>query len=115
VVALVARDALSGWLAAAIVGRDVLVLALYPIVQKGAATKIRVNFVGKTATAALLVGLTGLALNETSLSWAGTLAVPSQVTVVTGAVLYWVSGGMYAREAFALSRSRDAEEQRVGA
>jgi cardiolipin synthase (CMP-forming) len=105
VIALVASDALSPWLAGAIVGRDVLILGLYPVVHRGALQKIRVNFVGKTATAALLFGLTSLAVNETTVSWHGALLVPGRVMVVAGTVLYWVSGAMYAREALAMGRS----------
>jgi cardiolipin synthase len=103
VVALVASDALSIWLAAAIVGRDVLILLMYPIVHRGVVGKIRVNMVGKTATAALLVGLTGLAINETTVSWHAIFEDSGLVTVIAGAVLYWVSGVMYAREAMALT------------
>ena len=102
VVALVATDLLELWLAVAILGRDILILGLYPVVQRAALTKIRVNFVGKCATAALLVGLTGLAISETSLSWGDVLEMPSRVFVWVGAVLYWVSGGLYARDALAM-------------
>jgi cardiolipin synthase (CMP-forming) len=110
VVALVLRDALPVWVAAAIVGRDVLILALYPVVQRGALQKIRVNFVGKTATAALLFGLTSLAINETTVSWHAVLLVPGQIMVAVGVVLYWVSGAMYAREALAMGRKHDEGE-----
>jgi phosphatidylglycerophosphate synthase len=102
VVALVATDVLPLWVALAIVGRDVLILALYPVVHRGALRKIRVNFVGKCATAALLAGLTTLAVGETSLSWGDALEVPGSVLVAVGAVLYWVSGAMYAKEALTL-------------
>jgi cardiolipin synthase len=102
VVALVATDVLPLWVSLAIVGRDVAILAVYPFVQRGAVAKIRVSFVGKCATAALLVGLTGLAITETSLSWGYLLEEPAWVMVGIGAILYWVSGAMYAREALAL-------------
>ena len=102
VVALVATDILEAWLAVAILGRDILILALYPVVQRAALTRIRVNFVDKCATAALLVGLTGLAISETSLSWSDILEIPSRLFVWVGAVLYWVSGALYARDALAM-------------
>jgi cardiolipin synthase len=104
VVALVATDVVPLWVALTIVGRDVAILAVYPFVQRGTVAKIRVNFVGKCATAALLVGLTGLAIRETSLSWGHLLDGPAWVMVAVGAVLYWVSGAMYAREALALRK-----------
>ena len=111
VIALVARDALSIWLAGAIVGRDVLILLMYPIVHRGVVGKIRVNMVGKTATAALLFGLTGLAITETTVSWHAIFEDSGRVMVIAGAVLYWVSGVMYAREAMALSaEAREGEK-----
>ena len=103
-VALVAGDVLPLWLALVIVGRDALVLSAYPFVQRGLATKIRVNFIGKTATAALLAGLTLLAVGETSVSWASAVDEAGMGLVALGTVLYWVSGAMYARQALQLSR-----------
>ena len=106
VVALVATDVVPLWVALLIVGRDVLILALYPVVHRGALQKIRVNFIGKSATAALLVGLTGLAIVQTSLTWGHWFEAPAWVLVVVGAVLYWVSGAMYAREALTLKAEK---------
>lgn len=102
VIALVATDVLPTWVVLVIVGRDVAILALYPFVHKGTLARIRVNFTGKSATAALLTGLSFLAISETSLSWGQVFELPGYLLVVIGAVLYWVSGGMYAREAMAL-------------
>lgn len=103
-IALVATGALDLWLAAVIVGRDLVILAAYPFVQKGLATKIRVNFTGKSATAALLLGLTLLAVGETSLSWVSAVDEVGRAFVWLGAVLYWVSGAMYARSAWSITR-----------
>ena len=107
VVALVASDVLPLWVALVIVGRDLLILGLYPFVQRGAVKKIRVNRVGKGATAALLVGLTGLAIVETSLDWGHWFELPARILIGIGAVLYWVSGAMYAREALALKDDKE--------
>ncbi|HWC14011.1 MAG TPA: CDP-alcohol phosphatidyltransferase family protein [Actinomycetota bacterium] len=112
-VALVVTGVLSPWLAAAVVGRDVVVLAAYPFVQRASVARIRVNLVGKTATAALLFGLTCLAIAETSAPWSGLVQWPGYVAVVAGAVLYWVAGGIYARQAFRLHHE-DAESRCSG-
>ena len=98
-VALVASDTLWGWLAVVVVGRDVVVLAAYPLLQKHGLHKIPVNMVGKTATACLLFGLTSLAWSETTFVGAGIGDVMGLGFVVAGAVLYWAAGAMYAREA----------------
>lgn len=98
VVALTVRGVLPLWLAVGVVGRDALLLALFPLIDRKTTARLRVNFTGKTATASLLVGLTCLALSETSFggrSW-------EQIgffLVVVGFVLYWISGIMYARAA----------------
>lgn len=108
--ALVGRGALPLVLVGAVVGRDVLILALYPVVQRGRAVRITVNDVGKTATALLLVGLTSLAVGETSFPGAAWVGTPGLVLVMMGAVLYWVSGAMYARQALAPAGSEGGRE-----
>lgn len=98
VVALTIRSVLPLWLAVGIVGRDALLLALFPLVDRKASARIRVNFIGKTATASLLVGLTCLALSETSFGGRAWEPIGFSLVVV-GFVLYWISGIMYARVA----------------
>ena len=97
-VALVGSGALPWALAAAVVVRDVVLLSLYPIVHRRGIEKIEVNFVGKTATAFLLVGLTWLALSETTLTGAEIGDEVGLIFVIAGAVLYWVAGILYGRE-----------------
>ena len=98
VVALAIRGVLPLWLAVGIVGRDALLLALFPLVDRKAPARIRVNFIGKTATASLLVGLTCLALSETSFGGGAWDQIGFSLVVV-GFFLYWISGIMYARVA----------------
>jgi len=108
-VALVAVGALPWWLTAAIVVRDVLLLSLWPLFERRGVGRIHVNFTGKTATASLLFGLTCLALSETSFVWASFWAGVGMVFVVIGAILYYVSAGMYARDAY--SRIKASSQQ----
>jgi hypothetical protein len=65
-----------------------------------------VNFAGKTATASLLFGLTWLALSETEFGWASFSDEVGTVFVVAGAVLYYVSAAMYARDAYSKIRAQ---------
>ena len=104
--ALVAVGALPWWLTAAIVARDVVLLILWPLFERRGVGRIRVNFVGKTATASLLFGLTWLALSETDFGWASFSDEIGTAFVVGGAVLYYVSAGMYARDAFSKIRAQ---------
>ncbi len=99
VVALVARDALPLWLAIAIVGRDVLLLSVFPILERRKVPRIAVNFTGKSATASLLFGLTWLAWSETSFPLEGIGEEIGIAFTALGAVLYWAAAAMYARAA----------------
>lgn len=99
VVALVAREALPRWVAIAIVARDVLLLSVFPILERRKVPRIAVNFTGKTATASLLFGLTCLAWSETTFPLQGPADEIGIAFTVFGAVLYWAAAAMYARAA----------------
>jgi cardiolipin synthase len=98
-VALVISDTLPLWLALVIVVRDVLMLIAFPYLESRGVPRVRVNFTGKSATAALLFGLTCLAWSETSFIGAGVGEFLGMGFVIAGAVLYWAAAVMYAREA----------------
>jgi cardiolipin synthase (CMP-forming) len=99
-VALVGRDVLPLWLAITVIARDVVILSAFPFVDRSGIKRIPVSFTGKTATAALLAGLTLLAASETTVPVFGndTSATVGMILTVTGALLYWVAGVMYAGE-----------------
>jgi cardiolipin synthase (CMP-forming) len=112
-IALVATEAMSLWLAAVIVIRDVLVLSLFPALDRRGIQRIPVSFVGKTATALLLLGLTLMAWSETTFPLAGASGDVGLAITAAGAGLYWVAAFLYAREAMgrlnALKNSRVIE------
>lgn len=109
--ALVAVDALPWWLAAAIVLRDIVLLGVWPLFERRGVGRVQVNFIGKTATASLFFGLTWLALSETDFGWASFSEVVGMVFVGAGAVLYYLSAGMYARVAYSRIKAPIAQEQ----
>lgn len=109
-VALVARQVLPLWLAVTIISRDLLLVSLFPLLDRRGIERIRVNFIGKSATAALLLGLTLLALSETDLPIAEGGRPAGMAVTLFGAVLYWVASFMYGRQA----RERLASIQRGG-
>ncbi len=98
-VALVATEALPWGIAAAIVVRDLIMLAAFPILEHRGVPRMRVNFTGKTATAALLFGLTWLAWAETSFPLTDIARGLGMSFTIFGAVAYWVAASMYARQA----------------
>ena len=109
VVALVARDTLPLWLAVVIVARDVIVLSAFPLLDRRQLARIPVNFIGKSATAALLFGLTWLAVSETSLGIDDLARGIGMTFTILGAILYWVAGVMYGREAIKRVRALPPE------
>jgi cardiolipin synthase len=98
-VALVAREVLPLWLAVTVVGRDLLILSVFPFLERRKVPRIAVNFTGKTATASLLAGLTLLAYSETTFPGAEWSEPVGTGFTVLGAVLYWAAAVMYAKEA----------------
>lgn len=107
-IALVARDILPLWLALVLIVRDVLILAAFPALEKRGVARIRVNFVGKCATAALLTGLSWLAWSETTFIGARFGDEIGMPLVILGAILYWVAAGTYAGQARASLRALKA-------
>jgi cardiolipin synthase len=99
-IALVARGIMPWWLAGSIIARDLLVLTAFPLLERRGINRLRVSFIGKTATAFLLVGLTLLAWSATRFIGAGGARGAGLMITGAGAALYWVAGGLYAREAF---------------
>lgn len=100
-IALLIQGALPAWLGAVIIARDVAVLALFPVVDKGAATRIPVHISGKAATAALLFGLTWLAVSETGFPWHDLARIIGLWFISLGAGLYWWAAAVYARQVVA--------------
>lgn len=101
VIALVVRETMPWWVALAVLGRDLLVLSLFPYLERRKIARIAVNRVGKTATAFLFAGLTMLAVSETTLAGSDALSGPGLGFTLLGATLYWAAGYLYAREAVA--------------
>ena len=109
VIALVVRDTLPWWVALVILGRDLLVLSLFPYLERRKIQRIAVNRVGKTATAALLAGLTLLAWSETTFPGANGVELAGLALTWLGALLYWAAGYLYGREALAKLREMSGE------
>ena len=111
VVGLATRGAIPMWLVAAVAGRDLLLLLAWPLVEGGRAVRIPVSPSGKAATALLLVGLTWLALAETTFSWGvhgRRLGLP---IVIAGAGLYWAAAVGYARRVITRGRPSGRDDR----
>jgi cardiolipin synthase len=105
-VAFAARETVPWWLAAVIVGRDLIVMGSFAALEKRGLPRIAVNRVGKSATAAIFTGL-GLAAAGVAMSASGVAGLESAahgthmagiVFLSAGAVLSWAAAALYAVE-----------------
>ena len=99
------------WLFAVGVSRDVL-LAVGALALFGGMPDIPVTRLGKTATAALLVGFPGLLLGATEWGQQFPVTPAAYALSIAGLVGYWATGAQYALAAWRLRRGRDASSMR---
>lgn len=102
------RDIIPWWLVVALIGRDVLMAALGPVLRHYRLPLPAVHFVGKAATFNLLYAFPLLLLGDGS----GTLAEIARplgwAFAWWGTGLYWVAGLLYIRQVGQMvSRARD--------
>jgi len=105
-VAFAARGTVPWWLAAVIVGRDLVVMAAFAVLEKRGLPRLAVNRVGKLATASIFTGLGfaagGVLVHVSGVAGlraaAGGLHAVGIGLLAAGAVLYWAAGGLYAIE-----------------
>ena len=119
-VALVARDGLPWPFAAALIGRDLLLTCLLPVLRSHGYGPLPVNFLGKAATFNLLYAFPMLlaALPERDGLLSTVFRPLGWAFVVWGTVLYWLAGLAYAWQVRQLTRAaaleRVAQEPAAG-
>ncbi|WP_346764812.1 CDP-alcohol phosphatidyltransferase family protein [Rhodococcus sp. HNM0569] len=104
-VAFVARDFLPWWVAAILIGRDVVLACTLPIYRRRGLPPPTVIYLGKAATFALMCALPLVLAAQ--LDWAGAATVHAFgfAFLVWGTVLYVWTGVIYLAKALALARS----------
>ena len=106
VVAFVIRDIVPWWVAAILVGRDVLVFACLWLLRRAGFGPPEVTYLGKAATFALMYAFPFLLLAQGS-STAATIARPIAFAfAIWGSVLFVWSGLLYVVQARAALRGR---------
>jgi len=105
-VAFAVKGTVPWWLAAVIVGRDLIVMAAFAVLEKRGLPRLAVNRVGKLAPASIFSGL-GLAAARAVMNVSGVAGLRADahgvhtaglVFLSVGAVLYWAAGVLYAIE-----------------
>ncbi|HEX9344216.1 MAG TPA: CDP-alcohol phosphatidyltransferase family protein [Actinomycetota bacterium] len=99
-IALLARGVLPWAAVVLLVGRDLLLLAGWPLLRRRGVRPPEVVWVGKAATFDLLVALPMLVLGETGLGVAGAAHWLGLVLLWFGVALYYVAGGVYVKMAY---------------
>ncbi len=94
-VGFVIRGFIPWWVAALIIGRDVVLALTLPLIRRYGYTALPVHYLGKAATFVLLYGLPMLLLAQLS-DWLHLVALPiAYAFIAWGLVLYLCAGGIY--------------------
>ena len=95
---LACRDIIGWWLVAILVGRDVILLLLVPLLRRSGRVALPVTYVGKAGTFALLWGFPVLLLGSLPGAWGTVLSAFGWAFALWGTFLYWWAGIRYAQQ-----------------
>lgn len=96
IVCLAIRGILPLWVLVLLVGREIFIVAMAPVVRRHNLPLPPVHFIGKAATFNLLYAFPLLLLGASD-STAGDIATPiAWAFVIWGVALYWLAGLLYA-------------------
>lgn len=105
-IGLLLRDLIPLWVVLIVVGRDVALIVLLPLLRRSGRIALPVTYVGKTGTFALLWGFPILVLQTLPWPWGSVIGAIGWAFVMWGAFLYWWSGVRYAQVAMHLAPRR---------
>ncbi len=98
-VGLLLRGIVPLWLVLALVARDLMLIALFPLLRRRGLVALPVHYLGKAATFNLLYAFPLLLLSDGA-SWVADLSrVFGWAFVIWGTALYWWSGILYVEQA----------------
>jgi cardiolipin synthase (CMP-forming) len=104
-IGLALREIVPWWLVAIVVGRDVFVPLLVPILKTRGYSSLPVHFVGKVATFSLLYAFPLVLLGSGEEGWHQLAWVVGWAFAIWGTALYWYAGGLYVVQTVRLLRS----------
>ena len=103
--AFVARDIIPWWLAALILGRDLLLVPTLPLLRRHGYGPLQVSYLGKAATFNLLYAFPLLLIAANDWAVSDVARPVAWAFVVWGTALYLVSGGLYLAQVVQLVRA----------
>ena len=96
-IGLALRDVIGWWLVGLLVGRDLMLLALVPLLRRSGRIALPVTYVGKAGTFALLWGFPLLLLGSLPGAWGTVVSAIGWAFALWGTFLYWWAGLRYAQ------------------
>jgi cardiolipin synthase (CMP-forming) len=102
---LALREIVPWWLVVIVVGRDVFVVVLVPVLKTRGYSSLPVHFVGKAATFSLLYAFPLVLLGSGEDGWRQLAWVLGWAFAIWGTALYWYAGGLYLLQTVRLLRS----------
>jgi len=100
------REIIPLWFAAILIGRDVFLALLLPVLRRLGLVALPVHFLGKAATANLLYAFPLLLLGDGDSTLATLARVFGWAFAIWGAALYWWAGLIYVVQTIRLRRAR---------
>lgn len=104
VVGLAVRSIIPWWLVALLVARDLVLVALVPVLRTRGFSSLPVHFLGKAATFALLYAFPLVLLGHGDADWQMVARILGWAFAIWGTGLYWWAGLLYVRQTAELLR-----------
>ncbi len=104
-IGLALREIVPWWLVVIVVGRDVFVPLLVPVLKTRGYSSLPVHFVGKVATFSLLYAFPLVLLGSGEEGWHQLAWVVGWAFAIWGTALYWYAGALYGAQTIHLLRS----------
>ena len=104
-IGLASRGIIPWWLLGVLAARDVLMLALVPLLRTRGVTALPVHFLGKAATFCLLYAFPLVLLGSGDWAFSTAATVLGWAFVLWGAGLYWYSAVVYLTQTVRLLRT----------
>lgn len=110
---LALRGIVPWWLVALVVGRDVMIACLVPILKTRGFSSLPVHFLGKAATFSLLYAFPLVLLGSGEEGWLQLAWVLGWAFAIWGTALYWYAGGLYVAQTIRLVSTMPPVRQRT--
>ncbi len=108
IVGLAVQRIIPWWLVAIIVGRDLVLACLVPVLRTRGYTSLPVHFLGKMATFMLLYAFPLVLLGEDSSAFSLACRVLGWAFAIWGTAMYWWAGVLYVRQTIQLVSQTEA-------